>query len=306
MQGWLGRALQDERLVAVVSRSEPTRDLAERWIAGDNRADALRVAVDLDWKGLLVSLTCLSGASAPGARAEAVVEDYLQLCAALAGTPLSAPADLSVRLSDLGLGEHPVASVIERTAIIARAAEAVGVTLTVDAEEAESVPDRMRVHAALRADHPQLGVTIQALLRRSPGDIESLAVPGARIRLVKGAFRADRAISHSRRHEIDLAFVGCLRTLMESGCYPMIATHDPRLVYIARYLAHEQHREATDWELQMHHGIRDFEQRRLADIGERVRVYLPFGASWASYYLQRIDERPANIALLARSLLGRR
>jgi len=108
-------------------------------------------------------------------------------------------------------------------------------------------------------------------------------------------------VAYTDRHEIDKSYARCLRILMEGPGYPMIATHDPRLVRIAAALG--LYRDPASFEYQMLYGIRTGEQARLAASGARVRVYVPYGRDWYGYLVRRLAERPASVGLLARSLV---
>jgi proline dehydrogenase len=141
---------------------------------------------------------------------------------------------------------------------------------------------------------------LQAALRRTEADARELAVPGTRVRLCKGAYAEPVAEAFATRHEIDKSFARCLRVLMAEPGYPMIATHDPRLIAITRSLGLA--RPANSFEYQMLHGVRPDEQRRLASAGAKVRVYVPYGSDWYPYLVRRLAERPANLALFLRSI----
>jgi proline dehydrogenase len=141
---------------------------------------------------------------------------------------------------------------------------------------------------------------LQAALRRTEADVRELAAPGTRIRLCKGAYAEPVAESFESRHDVDKSFARCLRVLMAGPGYPMIATHDPRLIAITRSLGLA--RAADGFEYQMLYGVRPDEQRRLASAGAKVRVYVPYGGDWYPYLVRRLAERPANLALFLRSL----
>src|SRR5689334_4250402 len=142
--------------------------------------------------------------------------------------------------------------------------------------------------------------TALGLLLGTEADVRELATPGTRVRLCKGAYAEPVAEAFESRHEVDKSFARCLRILMTGPGYPMIATHDPRLIDITRALGLA--RPADSFEYQMLHGVRPDEQRRLAAAGAKVRVYVPYGGDWYPYLVRRLAERPANLALFLRSL----
>jgi proline dehydrogenase len=150
-----------------------------------------------------------------------------------------------------------------------------------------------------------VGAVLQAYLRRTEADCRDLSGAGSRVRLCKGAYDEPESVAYRDKHEVDKAYVRALRILMEGKGYPMVASHDPRLVAIAGELAAACGRSEDGYEHQMLYGIRDAEQVRLAAEGKRVRVYVPYGTEWYGYYMRRLAERPANVLFLARSLATR-
>jgi proline dehydrogenase len=145
---------------------------------------------------------------------------------------------------------------------------------------------------------------LQAYLHRSEADCRDLAYAGSRVRLCKGAYREPESVAFQRRLDVDLSFVRCLRVLLEGDGFPMIATHDPRLVRIACALIDRTDRAQGTYEFQMLYGIRPQEQRRLTASGETVRVYVPYGDEWYGYLMRRLAERPSNVAFFLRSLVS--
>ena len=143
---------------------------------------------------------------------------------------------------------------------------------------------------------------LQAYLRRTEADCRDLAGPGSRVRLCKGAYKEPESVAFQGRSEVDLSYVRCLKELMSGEGYPMMATHDPRLIEVSEALAVRAGRRPDQYEYQMLLGVRPDEQRRLAANGEQVRVYVPYGAEWYGYMVRRVAEKPANLALLLRSL----
>ncbi|MBI4943358.1 MAG: proline dehydrogenase family protein, partial [Actinobacteria bacterium] len=150
-----------------------------------------------------------------------------------------------------------------------------------------------------------VGCVLQTMLRRTEADCRDLSGVGSRVRLVKGAYKEPESVAFQAKADVDRSYVRCLETLMAGQGYPMVASHDPRLVAIAATLAERHGRGRDDYEFQMLYGVRPDEQRRLADDGYRVRVYLPYGTDWYGYFMRRLAERPANVAFLLRALASR-
>ena len=126
-----------------------------------------------------------------------------------------------------------------------------------------------------------------------------------RVPLCKGAYQEPESVAYQTRLEVDRSYVRCLNTLMSGPGYPMLATHDPRLVEVAQALAERAGREKGSFEFQMLFGIRPEEQKRLAGQGHTVRVYVPYGQEWYGYLMRRLAERPSNLTFFLRSLVSK-
>jgi proline dehydrogenase len=185
---------------------------------------------------------------------------------------------------------------------ICAAAAAAGTTVTLDAEDHTTTDSTLEILAELRKDHPGTGAVLQAYLRRTEGDCRELATTGSRVRLCKGAYAEPESVAYQSALDVDKAYVRCLNILMSGDGYPMIATHDPRLIAIAEDRARWFDRSADEFEFQMLYGIRPEEQARLAAAGHTVRVYVPYGDQWYGYLMRRLAERPANVAFFGRAL----
>ncbi len=283
-----------------------TRQLVERFVAGETVDDAVRAAAALVSDGLVVSVDRLGEDVADPTAAAATVTGYLDLLAALDRAGIAGAVEVSCKLSALGaaLPDGP-ARALDLAGQIADAAADVGTTMTVDMEDHTTTDVVLGTVMALRERHSSVGAVLQAALRRTPADAQRLATAGSRVRLCKGAYDEPGTVAHTSAAEVDKAYVRVLRTLINGPGYPMVATHDPRLLAIAAALATTAGRSADSIEYQMLYGVRPAEQRRLAAQGRRVRVYLPYGTDWWRYLLRRLGERPANLALLGRALTSR-
>jgi proline dehydrogenase len=151
-----------------------------------------------------------------------------------------------------------------------------------------------------------MGLVIQSCLRRSPADVAKLNDMGVRVRLVKGAYAEPRETAFKRKGEVDEAFVSLMKTLLEHGTYPAIATHDPAMIEATRHHASALKLRRDAFEFQMLYGIRRDLQRSLSAEGYPFRVYVPFGKEWFPYFMRRLGERPANVAFVLKSLLAER
>jgi proline dehydrogenase len=146
---------------------------------------------------------------------------------------------------------------------------------------------------------------LQAYLHRTEADCRDLAYEGSRVRLCKGAYNEPDSVAMQGRDEVDQAYVRCAKILMAGAGYPMLATHDPRLIEVSEALALRHEREKGSYEFQMLYGVRRDEQRRLAEAGETMRIYVPYGTEWYGYLVRRMAERPANLMLGVRAMLSR-
>ncbi len=229
---------------------------------------------------------------------------YLDVLGALGDAGLTSSVEVSVKLSAVGqaLPTRGDKVALENARTICRAARAHGTTVTLDMEDHTTTDATLRTLRELRKDYPETGAVVQAYLRRTETDCRDLAVEGSRVRLCKGAYEEPERVAFQSRQEVDLSYVRCLKVLMNGAGYPMVASHDPRMVAIAGDLARAAGREPGSYEYQMLYGIRPVEQQRLADAGETVRVYVPYGQEWYGYLMRRLAERPSNVAFFLRSL----
>jgi proline dehydrogenase len=150
------------------------------------------------------------------------------------------------------------------------------------------------------------GVVLQSYLPRSLEDARRMNRLGARVRLVKGAYKEPRGVAYQTKADVDAAFVEIMKVLLSEGTYPAIATHDPAMIDATRAFATERRLDARAYEFQMLYGVRRDLQSRLRAAGHRMRVYIPFGREWFPYFMRRLGERPANIAFVIRSILRER
>jgi proline dehydrogenase len=294
------------RLRQLIVTAPQTRAIVDSYVAGETADDAVRVTRSLRSAGLLVTLDYLGEDTTGEAQAAAVVDEYVKLLGKLSAEGLTqgAGAEVSVKPTAVGLALDPRLAA-DNIRHIAAAAREAGTTVTLDAEHYDAIEPTLRIASSLRAECPDLGCVIQACLRRSEADCRSLAGYGTRVRLCKGAYSEPESVAYSAKRDVDLAYARCLRVLMNGSGYPMMATHDPRLIEITESLAMLTARAADSFEYQMLYGIRPAEQRRLAGTGARMRVYVPYGGDWYGYLVRRLAERPRNLVFFLRSLGSR-
>ncbi|WP_116245895.1 proline dehydrogenase family protein [Nocardiopsis sp. FIRDI 009] len=290
----------------IVERTPVTRGLVSRFVAGSTLESALPAVAELT-TDRYVTLDYLGEDTTDLEQANATVTAYEDLLAALGEAGLGGRAEVSVKLSAVGqfLNRDGEKIALDNARRIAEAAAAIGTTVTLDMEDHTTTDSTLGILRELRQDFPSVGAVLQAYLHRTEADCRDLSGPGSRVRLCKGAYDEPASVAYRDKAEVDRAYVRCLRILMEGDGYPMVASHDPRMVAIAGELAKTNGRSADDYEYQMLYGIRDTEQVRLAAEGKRVRVYVPYGDEWYGYYMRRLAERPANVLFMARSVITR-
>ncbi|WP_324789720.1 proline dehydrogenase family protein [Streptomyces sp. H51] len=297
-------ASRSDRMRRLISAAPGTRQVVDRFIPGETVDDIVPVIQDLTGKGLELTMDVVGEDITTPEQAATARDAYLELVDRLKDLELGPRVEMSVKLSMFGqalAGGHELA--LSNVRPVVEAAAAIGTTVTLDAEDHTTLDSMFAVHDALREDFPQTGCVIQAYLFRTEDDARRLAANGSRVRLVKGAYKEPASVAHQRRHEIDKAYVRILRTLMEGGGYPMIGSHDPRLISIAQELARRAGRKLDEYEFQMLYGIRGEEHLRLAAEGHRMRVYTAYGTDWYGYFMRRLAEKPANLRFFLRSTL---
>jgi proline dehydrogenase len=149
-----------------------------------------------------------------------------------------------------------------------------------------------------------MGVVLQADLKRTEQDVERMIALGARVRLVKGAYREPRTVAYQQKSEVDAAYLKLMRLLLSEGTFPAIATHDPAMIAATRAFVTERNIGRDKFEFQMLYGIRRDLQASLAGEGYGMRIYVPFGREWFPYFMRRLGERPANVGFVLRGVLA--
>jgi len=278
------------------------RRLAARFIAGEDLEDALRAVRQLNSEGFAVTLDCLGESVHEAAAAEEACQVYLGLLDRLAAEKLN--SHVSIKLTQLGLAIDEKLACRNLAAICERAAQHHNFA-RVDMEGSAFTDATLRVFRAVNAPREVLGIAIQAYLYRTEKDIDDLLQCGARVRLVKGAYKEPPEIAFPRKADVDLNFRKLTEKLLTSGVYHAIATHDDRLIRVAQEFASDREVARDGFEFQLLYGIRRQLQRDLLSQGWRVRVYVPYGRQWYSYFMRRLAERPANLLFLLRNLLRR-
>jgi proline dehydrogenase len=285
-----------------VTRNRIARRVADRFIAGERLDQAEAVTRELNRHGFSVALDHLGENTESEAQARAATQCYLAALDRIHDQRLD--ANISVKLTALGLDLADRLAFEEAATVAARGKE-VGAMVGVDMESHVYVDRTLETVQALKQSYDNVGVCLQAYLRRSPGDLERLNGLGVPVRLVKGAYKEPPEVALQRKGEVDRAYERLLATLVEANPYPMVATHDPRLIRLTKTLTARSGRDPASFEFQMLYGVRrDLQQQVIAE-GYRLRLYVPYGDQWFPYFMRRLAERPANLYFFLASLAKR-
>lgn len=274
--------------------------IAKRFVAGATAEEAVSAARGLNAAGLKATLDFLGEECLTRQSAAASAGEIARLLRLMAAAKLD--SNVSLKLTQLGLNldgglarEH-----LER--LLDAAAESGGF-VRVDMEGSTCTQRTLDLFHAVFKRRKNVGVVIQAYLRRSADDVERLIAAGARVRLCKGAYKEPPAVAFQRREEVDRSFDALARRLLEVGQLPAIATHDDARIRAAVQAARELDIPKDRFELQMLYGVRRHRWKELAGDGYAVRIYVPYGARWLPYYWRRIRERKENLLFALRSVL---
>lgn len=281
------------------------RRATRRFMPGEALVDALDAAEALAERDLPTTLTRLGENVEDGAAADAVVEHYLRVMEEVGKRDLD--TEISVKLTQLGL-DRGTDEAARRLETLVRAGDP-GSLVWIDMEDSSYVDRTLEMFRAVRQDHENVGLCLQAYLRRTTDDLESLLPLHPAIRLVKGAYREPEDVAFGRKSEVDRSFVtlaGRMLREREAGRMgrPVLGTHDDRMIAEATRMAHELELDPDAWEIAMLYGIRREEQARLRRRGYGVRVLISYGEHWFPWYMRRLAERPANVWFVLKQLAG--
>jgi proline dehydrogenase len=290
-----------QHLAARYGMRKPT-SFARRFIAGETAAEAIEAARTVERSGFLQTLDYLGEGITSLAEADAATRDYLRVIDAVMASGIE--RNLSLKLTQLGLDVDRASAVDNLRKILARAD---GFFVRIDMESSAYTDVTLDIFETLwRQEYHQIGVVLQADLYRTEHDIRRVLGLGARIRLVKGAYKEPKSVAYQDKADVDRAYARLARVLLTEGHYPAIATHDPAMLDLTRRLASELGIAPDRFEFQMLYGIRRDLQTSLVKDGYRVRVYIPFGRQWFPYFMRRLGERPANVGFVLRGILADR
>ena len=286
----------------LATRLPLTRSMVSRFVAGETMEAAMPALDRMRAAGYRTTVDILGESVRSSAAARSAANAYVAALQSLdqAGLDLN----VSLKLSQMGL-LLDTAIMRENVARILTAAATSNAFVRIDMEDHTTTDATLSIWEELRplmGGSGDVGVVLQAMLQRTPADVERLIAAGARVRLCKGAYREPAEVAHQERGNVDAAYVAVMRRLLDDGHYPALATHDDQIVDLAIVHAREHGIGPERFEFQMLYGVRRDLQERLLREGWTVRIYVPIGSEWYPYFMRRLAERPANVMFLIGSL----
>jgi proline dehydrogenase len=279
------------------------RRISDRYIAGETVADACRTVKRLNATGRMGTIDVLGEEITNPDQALEIVRAYHDVFEAIEREGLD--SNVSVKLTGLGLKLGYALCKQNLETVVRHAAES-GNFVRIDMEDSSCTTDTLRMYRELREQGlDNVGVVLQAYLRRTIRDIRELAPLRPNIRLCKGIYIEPALIAYQDFDEVRQNFVRCLRELLRARCYVGIATHDQWLIDEGRRLVEERGLQAEEYEFQMLLGVRAYAGDRLIRDGHRLRVYVPFGKHWYAYSMRRLQENPKIASYIAADTVGR-
>lgn len=280
----------------------PGHGFARRFVAGESVEEAIAGIADLPGQGFLLTLDYLGESVATTEEASAATREYLAILDAIVESGIE--RNISLKLTQLGL-DVDRATCVDNLRQILEPADRHGFFVRIDMENSPYTEVTIQILETLwQQGHRQVGTVVQSCLTRTEDDVRRLNTLGARVRLVKGAYKEPKTVAYQRKADVDEAFVRLMRLLLDEGTYPAIATHDEAMLDETKRYAAERGYTKDRFEFQMLYGIRRDLQAALVAEGYRVRVYVPYGRQWFAYFMRRLGERPANIGFVLKGLRG--
>jgi proline dehydrogenase len=299
----LSRSRALKRLASTYGMATPD-SFARRFIAGETVEEAIRDARALQERGLLLTLDYLGESVSTVDEAAAATREYMRLIDVIVASGIE--RNISLKLTQLGV-DVDRATCVDNLRRILDPAGKHGFFVRIDMENSHYTAVTLEVFETLwQQEYRNVGLALQAALHRTEQDLQRMIALGARVRLVKGAYKEPPTAAFQKKAEVDMAFRRLMQTLLEQGTYPAIATHDEALIGEARAFAASHDIGRDRFEFQMLYGIRRDLQALLMADGYRVRIYLPFGRQWFPYFMRRLGERPANVGFVLRALARER
>src|SRR4051794_39918673 len=280
------------------------RSFARRFIAGETIEEAIAAARPIERAGMTQTLDLLGESVGSIDEADVATRVYLEVIDKIVAAGIG--RNISLKLTQLGLTIDR-ATCVDNLRRILDAAGKHEFFVRIDMENSPFTQVTLDVFETMwQQGYRNAGVVLQSCLPRSVRDAARMNALGARVRLVKGAYKEPKDTAYQSKADVDAAFVRIMRLLLSSGTYPAIATHDEAMIASTKSYAAEHGIDRSRFEFQMLYGIRRDLQAGLHREGHLVRVYVPFGREWFPYFMRRLGERPANIGFVVRGILSER
>ena len=276
------------------------KQITRRFIAGENIDDALEAIRRLNQHGITASFDHLGESISCEEEAESDVREYFHVLQRISETGID--SNVSVKPTQLGL-DIDYDLCLRNIRRIVEEARRYGNFVRIDMEDSPRTDATLKVFRTLRAEFDNVGIVLQSYLYRTEKDLSDMLSIGARVRLCKGAYDEPDSVAFPEKADVDANFVKLMKTLLKSGIYHGIATHDDRMIEATREFARAERIGQDAFEFQMLFGVRQAQQMKLAKAGYRMRTYVPYGEYWYPYFMRRLAERPANVWFVLRSLL---
>lgn len=277
--------------------------LARRFVAGETVADAMAAVRALNDAGMTASLDFLGEDVLDRETAERAVGTYAAMLDAIRDRGVR--SNVSVKLTAIGLLIDEELALNNLLRILERARANPDPFVRIDMEGSALTERTLVLFERAFAASGNVGIVLQAMLARTPADLERAIALGARVRLCKGAYREPPELAYRSMPQIRAAYIRLAEILLVRGVYPGIATHDRRLIAAVEEIARRDGIASDRFEFQMLYGCRPQLQRELVERGYRLRVYVPFGTHWAGYFYRRVAERRENALFALSSIFGR-
>jgi proline dehydrogenase len=294
---------RSEGLKRLASRYGMAHDtsFARRFIAGDTVEEAIAAARAVEARGIAQTLDYLGESARSAEEAAAASDAYLQILDRIVASGIG--RNISLKLTQLGLDVDSDIALGNLQRIL-EAARPHGFFVRIDMENSPYTDVTLEIFETLwtRGFH-DVGVVLQSALFRTSTDLRRMVELGARVRLVKGAYKEPADVAYQRKADVDAAYVMHMQYLLQHGTFPALATHDPAIIESARQFATAERIGKERFEFQMLYGVRRDLQTALAGEGYGMRVYIPFGREWFPYFMRRLGERPANVLFVVNSVL---
>jgi proline dehydrogenase len=299
----LSRSKTLKRLASSYGMASP-RSFARRFIAGEHVEDAIAAARALQARGLLLTLDYLGESVTTMEQATAATREYRHLMDDIVAADIE--RNVSVKLTQLGLAIDR-ATCVDNMRRLLEPARQHGFFVRIDMENSPYTDVTLEVFETLwNLEYRNIGVVLQSYLFRTERDLRRMNELGARVRLVKGAYREPASVAYQQKADVDGAYLRQMRLLLDHGVYPAFATHDVALLNEIKSYATERGVTRDRYEFQMLYGVRRDLQTSFVTDGYRMRIYVPFGKEWFPYFMRRLGERPANVFFVLRAILGER